>query len=267
MKLWAPPARFCRLADSSPPKIETRSDHGLDMSGKASMQSSPERSSDFIARLTPADRGNLLRLVVRRAFSRDSLIFQAGSPGDHVYFLETGRAKIYHLSVTGKEILLWFCLPGEIFGLAEVCHGGGRQVYAEACETSQVLCIRQEDFKAFLETHPAAALLVTDVLACRLRNLGNVIQSLVASDVNERVAQLIVRLAAAHGRRAANGDFYLDIRLTHQEMANMIGTTRQSVTSALNKFRRLGVLAVDDRHCIHIQGESLLSRAVLAQNS
>lgn len=213
--------------------------------------------ASFLARLSPYDRAVLLALTTRRHIQRGKHVFEAGSPGSFVHFLDTGRIKIYHLSPTGKEILLWFCLPGEIFGLAEVCHGGGRQVYAEACEGSWVLSVSQRDFKAFLENHPAAALLVNDVLACRLRNLGNVIQSLVASDVNERVAQLVVRLAATHGRKAVNGDIHLDIRLTHQEMANMIGTTRQSVTSALNALRRLGVLDFDDSHHLRIHREHL----------
>ena len=211
---------------------------------------------DFIAHLSACDRDELLRLASRHELARNEFIFQAGSPGDFVYFLESGRTKIYHLSPTGKEILLWFCFPGEIFGLAEVCHGGGRQVYAETCVPSRVLSVRQDDFKTYLATHPPAALLVNDVLACRLRNLGNVMQSLVASDVNERVAQLIVRLAAAHGQKTQNGDITLDIRLTHQEMANMIGTTRQSVTSALNLLRRQGVLDFDIHHHILVRGKT-----------
>lgn len=224
-----------------------------------------ERFSDFMARLSTRDRDDLLRLTAYRKAARGELIFQAGSPGNNVYFLESGRIKIYHLSLTGKEILLWFCVPGEVFGLAEACHtGGGRQVYAETCEPSRVLSVQQEDFKDYLAAHPAAALLVNDVLACRLRSLGNVIQSLVASDVNERVAQLIVRLAANHGRRVPNGDVYLDIRLTHQEMANMIGTTRQSVTSALNALRRRGVLDFDDGHRLYIHSERLWDKTVLS---
>ena len=212
---------------------------------------------DFLARLSPADRDDLLQLAVRHQVAKGQLIFQAGAACDCVHFLETGRAKIYHLSLTGKEILLWFCFPDEIFGLAEVCHGGGRQVYAEACEVSQVRSVAQEDFKAFLATHAAAALLVIDVLASRLRILGNTLESLVAHDVNERVAQLLAQLADRHGRRAENGDIYLDIRITHQEMANMIGTTRQSVTSALNILRRLGVVEFDDHHHIRLRGDQV----------
>ena len=219
--------------------------------------STTRQSPDFLARLTPSDRADLLQLALRRQVAKGELIFQAGGAGDCVHFLEAGRAKIYHLSLTGKEILLWFCFPDEIFGLAEACHGGGRQVYAEACETSQVLSVAQEDFKAFLATHAAAALLVIDVLAARLRTLGNTMQSLVAHDVNERVAQLLAQLADRHGRRGENGDIYLDIRITHQEMANMIGTTRQSVTSALNILRRLGVVEFDDHHYMRLRGDQV----------
>lgn len=225
---------------------------------------SPPYPSNFIARLPAADRQDLLGLAVHRQAGKAELIFHAGSPGHHVYFLRSGRIKVYSISSNGKEVVLWFCFPGEIFGLAEVCHGGGRQVYAEACEPSVVLCIRQEDFKDYLAAHPAASLLVNDVLACRLRNLGNLIQSLVASDVNERVAQLIVRMAANYGRRAPNGDVYLGIRLTHQEMANMVGTTRQSVTTALNELRRLGIVDFDAMRHIHIRSELLLSQASVA---
>lgn len=219
-----------------------------------------EQLIDFIARLAPKDREDLLRLATPRDVARHELIFQAGGAGNYVYFLEAGRVKIYHLSLTGKEILLWFCFPGEIFGLTEVCHGGGRQVYAEAREPSKLLCVRQEDFKTFLETHPPAALLVNEVLARRLRSLGHILQSLVANDVNERVVQLILRLAASHGRRAANGSVCLDMRLTHQEMANMIGTTRQSVTSVLNLLRRQGVLEFDTHHRILVHNELLMSQ-------
>lgn len=218
----------------------------------------PDRQSDYLTRLAPADRAALLRLTVEQVFNKGELLFKAGSPGNLVYFLETGRIKIYHLSPTGKEVLLWFCVSGEIFGLAEACQGGCRQIYAEACDASRVLHVRQDEFAGFLAQHPAASLLVNEVLSSRLRNLGNIILSLVADDVNERVTQLIARLAANYGYKTADGDIHLSIRLTHQEMANMIGTTRQSVTSALSTLKRLGILDVHDHH-IQIHDTTILT--------
>jgi CRP/FNR family transcriptional regulator len=207
----------------------------------------PLRTSNFIARLEAAERTALMQLVQRRRIEKGGIIFNAGSPGKNVYFLENGQAKIYHLNAEGREALLWFCLPGEIFGLTEVCHGGGRQVYAQACEESCVLSVERAVFKDFLATRPAAAMLVIDVLSCRLRSLGHVIEEMVASDVTERVFQLIMRLAASYGHRVGD-DVHLDIHITHQEMANMIGCTRQSVTSALGMLKRLGVLSFQNHH-------------------
>jgi CRP/FNR family transcriptional regulator len=216
---------------------------------------------DFLARLGAEERRTLLRYATALQMPKGGLVFRAGSAAGQVYFLESGRVKIYHLTDSGKEVLLWLCFPGEIFGLAEVGEGERRHLYAEACQRSELLCVRQDDFNAFLAACPEAALLVNDVLAWRLRSLGHVVQGLVADDVHERLVQLIMRLAVCHGQRAEHGGIALGIRLTHQELANMIGTTRQSVTTALNDLRRQGELDFDARRHIHIHGESLLSRA------
>ena len=218
---------------------------------------------EFLQRLPQDERAALLLLATRQNAARGELIFQPGSPGHSVYFLETGRVKIYHLSPTGREVVLWFCAPGEIFGLAEVCHTSFRQVYAEANVASQFFIVRESDFKLFLAAHPAAALLVNDVLASRLRSLGTVVQSLVANDVNMRVLQLLLRLAASHGQPVSDHHVKLGMPLTHQEMADMIGTTRQSVSTALGLLRRQGAVSVT-RRCISIvpeQLQTLLSQA------
>jgi CRP/FNR family transcriptional regulator len=211
------------------------------------MTPNPLRPSNFIERLNDADRATLMQLTQRRESRKGALIFNAGSPGKNVYFLESGQVKIYHLNSGGREAILWFCLTGEIFGLTEVCHGGGRQVYAQACEDTRLLSVDRTLFKEFLATRPAAAMLVIDVLAWRLRSLGHVIEEMVASDVTERVFHQILRLADSYGRRVGD-EVHLDIHITHQEMANMIGCTRQSVTSALGMLKRLGVLSFQNHH-------------------
>lgn len=209
------------------------------------------RPLDFLARLGGAERTALLAMASRRAAARGEVLFKAGTPGDFVYLLESGRIKVYHLSASGKEVVLWYCKTGEIFGLAEVCQACGRQVYAEACESSRVLTVAPDDFRNFLIHYPPAALLVNDVLASRLRSLGHLVQGLVTSDVNERVTQLLMRLAAQHGVPVGD-DIVIDLRLTHQELANMIGTTRQSVNAVLNDLQRreLVLTMADRRLCI-----------------
>ena len=213
--------------------------------------------SDFVGNLSAADREALAALGQRRPYAKGEHVFRAGGPGAHVYFLETGRVKIYQAAGSGRDVILWFCLPGEIFGLAEVARGGGRVVSAQAGEASVVLAVAQESFRQFVAARPQAALLSMQVLSARLRGLSDVLVNLVADDVDTRIAKLILRLGARYGRRMG-GAIHLDIPLTHQEIADMVGTTRQTVTSALSKLKKQGVLSIDT-HRIHIESEELLA--------
>ena len=196
---------------------------------------------------------------------RHDLIFRLGEPADHVYLLRTGRVKIFSQSEGGRETILWFCFPGEVFGLAEITRGGQREVYAQACSDCEYQSIPQAEFKAFLADHPRTALAVIDLFSCRLRVLGDMLQALTADDATTRVVKLLLRLSARYGRMTADG-VCLDIPLTHQEMADMVGTTRQTVTTILSDLKRSGVLRIE-RHQIFIAQTERLERMVRAVES
>ena len=227
------------------------------MTKPVSSDAGPQGRSDFLGSLNAADRDALCMVGVRRAFAKDDAVFRVGDPGTRVYFLESGRVKIYQPADSGREVILWFCLPGEIFGLAEVARGGGRVVAAQACEASSVLVVPEEAFRAFILARPQAALLSMQVLSARLRGLSDVLVNLVADDVDTRIAKLILRLSARYGRRDGQV-IHLDIPLTHQEIADMVGSTRQTVTSTLSRLKRQGVLSIDT-HRIQIESEELLT--------
>lgn len=211
---------------------------------------------DLLTRIPEADRARLLHLGMVKAFAKGDFIFSAGEPSHHVFLLLKGRTKIYQASVAGKEAILWFCFAGELFGLAEAARGGGRVVSAQACNACEVLCIRQEEFNAFLETHPQTSLVIVQVLACRLRVLSDVVINLISDDVRTRILKLVLQLGTRCGVPSAQG-LLLDIELTHQEIADMIGTSRQTVTTTLGQLEHDGLLAIH-RHKIHITDSELL---------
>ena len=216
----------------------------------ASLSGSNNRNwLDFINCLNSGQRARLLAQGVRRRFSRDDLIFQAGSSSDDVFILLDGRVKIFQLSCEGKEVILWFCFPGEIFGLAEVVRLASREVNALACSSVELLTVKQADFRQFLLSEPQAALSVIELMSARLRELGDVLLNLASEDVRSRVIKLITRLAARYGQRQEHY-ISLNIPLTHQEMADMIGTSRQTVTTVLGDLRRSGVLKTEQRSII-----------------
>jgi len=214
--------------------------------------------ADLLSRIPDRDRGRLFRLGKVQNFAKGEFIFSAGETSHHVFLLLKGRVKIYQPSTVGKEAILWFCFAGELFGLAEAARGGGRVVSAQACDVCEVLCISQAQFTSFLETHPQTALVIVQVLACRLRVLGDVVINLISDDVRTRILKMALQLSARCGIPSPHG-LCLDITLTHQEIADMIGTTRQTVTTTLGQLEREGLLAIDC-HKIHITGSELLAQ-------
>ena len=213
--------------------------------------------SNFLAQLGVDEAAGLQAIAAVRNYAKGDFVFRAGAPGNNVYFLRSGKIKIHQLSPVGREVILWFCFSGEIFGLAEAARGGGRAVNAQACEASEVLAVAQEKFMDFLDHHPQVAKLSMQVLSSRLRVLGEMFVNLVADDVNTRVGKLMLRLSARYGTRVGK-EIFLNIPLTHQEIADMVGTSRQTVTSTLSALKRQGVLSIDNRR-IHIESEELLN--------
>lgn len=217
--------------------------------------------SDFWGRLPATARAALLACGQRRTYAKGATVFHAGSPGEHIYILTEGRVKIFALSPVGRTVVLWFCLPGEVFGLAEMPRAGRRAVYAQACADSEVLAVPHARFKRYLESDGHAALLVVELLACRLRSLGDMMLNLTSDDVATRVVKLLVRLGARYGKPLGADGMLLDIRLTHQEIADMVGTTRQSVSETLSALRQRGVLCVSNRRIQIRSGKVLESLA------
>ena len=212
--------------------------------------------TDFLARLSSADAQDLVQASQRKLFAKNEFIFKAGDPGRHVYFLQQGRVKICQPAQEGKDVILWFCFAGDMFGMAEVARGGGRVVHAQACEASEVLVLSQTELTDYLKTHPAAALVVMQVLSDRLRALGDVVVNLINDDAQTRIIKLILRLATRHGIGVGQ-DIHLNIHLTHQEIAEMVGTTRQTVSSVLGDLQRQGLMRLENRR-IRIDSMELL---------
>jgi len=214
------------------------------------------QQTDYLSQLGDKDRSELITLGKKHTYKKHDLIFQAGSPGDYVYLLTNGRAKIFQLSPSGKEVILWFCFSGEMFGMAEVCRRGQREVCARACSETEVIKVSQQAFKNFLATHSNAAMLTIDLLSCRMRVLGDMLLNLTSDDVMSRLIKLLTRLSHRYGK--LNGDnIILDIPLTHQEIADMIGASRQTVSSSLSELRKQGFLDIE-KHCIHIKNSQSL---------
>lgn len=222
-------------------------------------------STGFLGNLDEHDRHAFLALGHRHSFARHDFIFRSGDPGRNVYVLEQGRAKIYKESDTGKELILWFCFPGEMFGLAEASRGGCRDVFAQACTNAVVHRIPRERFSQFLRERHDVAVQVIDLLSCRLRVLGDIMTNLATENVSSRIIKLLLRLCSRYGSVSRGCELIdesleravcLDIPLTHREIADMLGTSRQTVSAMIGELKKSGVLRMHHRH-IHVDPDRL----------
>lgn len=208
-------------------------------------------SENFFASLPLLDRKKLYSLGKKQNFQKDEFIFCAPEGDRQVHILLSGHAKIFHASPAGKEIILWFCLPGEVFGLAEtLCHQP-RKAFAQACNNISVISLSDKDFKQFICESPSASTLVMQLLATRLRLLSESLLSIATEDAESRLNSILVRLACCYGEKIGS-DTAINFPITHQEIADMIGASRQTVTSLLNQMKKKGLI-YSDKHKIHLR--------------
>lgn len=198
----------------------------------------------------------LATLGQAREYHKGELICQAGDNANYIYLLEKGRAKIYYIGNNGKELLLWFCCDGDVFGLNEALQNLKRTTYIQACSSCSVITIPRARFLTQLSLDPEMAMHVINLLSNRLHQVGQRMMHLVASDVQARIKLALANLAEQYGVRDEKG-VRIEMRITHQELADMVGTSRQSVTSILNELKRQGVIHLAQRHLW--VGEDLLA--------
>ncbi len=217
-------------------------------------------STDFLGQLAADERESLLKLARQACFRKGELVFRVGDAKQDAYLLLSGRLKFFRLTPGGREVILWFCFPGEIFGMSEVPATKGRRVNVQTCEDSEVAVISDAAFNRYLDQHPNAGRLCRRTMAARLGALTNALVNLVADDAGARVAKVILHLGLQHGTRRGNG-ITLEAPYTHQEIANLSGVNRQTVTRILGDLRRDRIVTLARRR-IYIESEQRLERRI-----
>jgi CRP-like cAMP-binding protein len=188
--------------------------------------------------------------VVHRQFEGHEMIFLAGDQGDKVYFLKKGLVKLARLSPGGKEMTLAILEPGEIFGEQAFLDGLPRETFAQAMTDTLVCVVRRQDFQKYVGRHPELSLKISMKMGERVRELEHQLEDLVFRDVPGRLASLILRLADKHGTAPHPRGELIDLRLTHREIANLIGATRESASINVSRLRQQGLIEVDEHRFV-----------------
>lgn len=187
---------------------------------------------------------------------------EAGEPMSSVTFINSGRVKVYRTSREGKQQTIAILGPGDAFGEIGMVDSTIQDLYVEALEEVVVCRTSRDAFLGLASRDPALALRLAEAMGEKLHDARERIADFAFRDVHGRVANLV--LAFLERERRLTSDPALDrIRtgLSHRELADMIGTRRESVTLALNTLERDGVIRVEDRQLIIIDAQALREAA------
>jgi len=210
---------------------------------------------NLFAGLGDSEMQRLAERTTMREFSRGRVILHPDQPQEMVYLIKEGRVKISRYSPDGREQILTLLEPGDVFGEFALVKEA-EPVHVEAFEDTLICALYREDFLALVRRQPEVMLHMLKVLAERLRVAEEEIADLVFRDVSGRLASLLLRLAETYGQKN-DGGWRLILRLTHQDIASMIGATRETVTSTLSRFRDAGLIATEHRSILIRNPEGL----------
>ena len=184
--------------------------------------------------LTDEELERLIPLLTERSFRPRQMLFRAGDPPERVYLLLKGRVKIYQVAENGKEIILDVVSKGGVVGDMAIVEDGERTACAAAIDDTVAVTISWEDFSHLLQQSPKLGFAMMELMARRLAGMQRTFMNIVSKPVSARLADTLLN-------RQEGGIAYLG--LTHQELAQTIGTSRETVTALLSRFVMLGAIA------------------------
>jgi CRP-like cAMP-binding protein len=184
--------------------------------------------------------------AVERCFKARDVIFTPGDPDNQLYFLLEGTIRLYKLYGEFKEATTALLKDHGVFGKLSLVEGQWQDVFAEAVTDVRVAGVRKSALTEAIRHNPRLAIELFACFSERLTQSDEVIESLVHREVSARLATLLLKLGERFGEENGTGTT-LDVRLTHQELANMIASTREAVSKVMSEFQRDGTIEVQNR--------------------
>jgi CRP-like cAMP-binding protein len=199
------------------------------------------RGLNWLSTLTPVQALAVRRAAKRREYRPGEAVFRPTRVPRYVYLLEEGLVRIFRVSPRGGELTIGYVRPGEIFGEVSVISEAPRESFAHAARSSRILQIPKEAFlRAMQSARPLYA--VTKRIGQHLIRCHSRAEDLVFCDTRTRLARVLLRLVDDFGKRTDH-EMAVGLPLTGQEIAALIGATRQSVSAALGELVRAGLVA------------------------
>jgi CRP/FNR family cyclic AMP-dependent transcriptional regulator len=218
------------------------------------------RRSPLFAGLNEQATQDLLTAMTPLRMERGDELFHEGDPGDRLYVITEGKVKLGRTSSDGRENLLAILGPGEMFGELSLFDPGPRTATATAVAETQLVGLTNDQLHAYLSRHPNVALTLLAALARRLRRTNENVADLVFTDVPGRVAKALLELSGRFGRPVEEG-ILVAHDLTQEELAQLVGASRETVNKALADFATRGWIKLEARAVLLLDLDRLRRRA------
>ncbi len=225
------------------------------------MTDDPLAGAPLFAALEDEAAAALRASMTRVLLERGRVLFSEGEPGDRLYVVVDGKIKLGASSNDGRETLLAVLGPGEMFGELSLFDPGPRTATASALTDTALLGLGHHDLTPWLTGRPEVALSLLRALAQRLRRTNEAMADLVFSDVPGRVAKALLDLAARFGVTQPDGSVMVTHDLTQEELAQLVGASRETVNKALADFQNRGWVRLEQRTVTLVEFDRLNRRA------
>ena len=211
------------------------------------------RQVPLFSQLGDQELARIAGAVREKSYPKNSIILFEDDPGDALYVVLRGQVKVVLVGDEGREVILSILKDGDFFGELALIDDRPRSAHVIATQKSSLLVLRRDDFRACLEESPHIALGLLQAMSYRLREADEKIGGLILLDVNGRVARLLLGFANEHDGQ------HIPRKVTHHTIAQMIGSSRETVSRAMREFVDQGLIQVT-RQRIEILGRDQLEK-------
>lgn len=192
--------------------------------------------------LTPSEIKEIYPYITKVSFKKKDVIFSEGDPSDWFYIVLNGKVKITKLSQEGKEIILEIISPMDFFGGLAVIKGFPYPANAIAMEDTELLKISRSNLMRILDRFPNLMYCMALQLSDRMKESHETLKNIALERVEARIASLLLKLADKTGKETEDG-LLINMKLTKQDIAEMVGTTVETSIRTMSKFKRLGMIS------------------------
>ncbi|HEY3128769.1 MAG TPA: Crp/Fnr family transcriptional regulator [Acidobacteriota bacterium] len=216
------------------------------------------RTVSLFARLEDSELDEILKVFKEQEFKKGDIILMEEDTGKYMYIVLDGRVKVSRLLPSGKEMILAFHEKGDYFGEMSLIDGGTTPATVTAMSPTSIAFVGRKEFTQVLLQHPKINFALLTMLCTRCRDAWTQIEVLTFNNADARIRTALFHLCQRKGEKTNEG-IRISLHLTHKEIADMTGISRETATRVLNNLQNQNILTVETKHYIVHDPEMLMT--------